>query len=999
MNTIEEDEEELLKNNFIKTYLHIHNPTVQDKPYYKLDLSKNILYFHNQMNLSDSENDGIFEFDKIFTNEKNNNSDIYNNICPKMINELYEGKSYCLISYGNTMSDKFKLLIGDINNKGILFQTFDEVINTNNTKENININFSYFGLYNDKIIDLSLINNEKILLNNNNEFEEDFMKNSFEVNKNYDINNLNKINISNNSEEITDKIDKLFSYLIKIERNSKYHIYTTSHFCFIIYLTDLTNNKIISSLTFILLNGSELLNKNILSRKSEVSSSLKSVESQYIYNSIIYSISCNKIFNNKKNHNNITNFEKDKLSKLTIILNNLCFNPEKENIKFIVIGNIIPITGYLETTKDTLMFLFNIRNVTINKKNKNKEINVSRKLSKNSRDDVIFDLESKMKFQADNIERLNKIVEKKDEKIFDLEKNYKAQIEFLKKYFGFKGQVEVLLSGDVNTKEYKEAEKIREAKQDATILRRNLQFLEKSIKKKEEEINKLKYEEDIKLNDQTMIRYYLLAEDIKKNKKKDNENKKEFFLQIEKYQNDIKIKDKIISELKKEIEQKNQILLSIPKIIKNKMPIKSDKKEMENTNTADTKEIITIKKENKEPEKNDLIQIIKKNKEENDKLKIKYENLISQNQKQIEDKIEQINQIKEENKLKYKNFQKELKQFFDIFVNLINSYHINKNKNKIILFEKTLSSVENDINEFNFPNIFKLINKKNFSLSSKTKPEIIKDNNIKDYKENNESKFTTENIKETVVNFVDDLEPITMKQINNFINSKNKTIFTFTENQLNQMSHENLIKHYLEIINYIDTLEKNIQRYNESKEKNIIKNNNSITISEYEEKIKKLESKLDSEYKKNYNNLVVINSQKKLIDDFHFKNILNLNKNKLKEKNKPPSLSFPEYCPTIASSQYKENTFLKCKGSSAFRNNTEKNYPINLGSSLYKSNRNNIFKTKTEIFDKNNHKNNTRNNIKQRPFSSTSKTNPTKNNKYIEKHVSFLNINNNISNK
>ena len=998
MHTIEEDEEELLKNNFIKTYLHIHNPMIQDKPYYKLDLSKNILYLHNQLNLSESENDGIFEFDKIFTNEKNNNSDIYKNICPKMIKEFYEGKSFCLISYGNTMSDKFKLLIGDINNKGILFQTFDDIINNNN-KEKININFSYFSLYNDKIIDLSLINNVSISLSNNNEFEENFMKNSFEVNKNYDINNLNKMNIANNSDETIDKIDKLFSYLIKIERNSKYHIYTTSHFCFIIYLTDRTNNKIISSLTFILLNGSELLNKNILSRKSEVSSSLKSVESQYIYNSIIYSISANKIFNNKKNNNNnVTNFEKDKLSKLTNILNNFCFNPEKENIKFIIIGNIIPITGYYETTKDTLMFLFNIRNGTINKKNKNKENNLSSKKSKQSRDDLIFDLESKMKYQADNIERLNKIVEKKDEKIFDLEKNYKTQVEFLKNFFGFKGKIEVLLSGDMNTKEYKEAEKIREAKQDANILRKNLKFLEKNIKKKEEEINKLKYEEDIKLNDQTMIRYYLLAEDIKKNKLKDNENKKEFFLQIEKYQNDIKIKDKIISELKKEIEEKNKILLSIPKVIKNKMPLSSDRKEMDNTNNVDTKEIITIKKENKEPEKNDFIEIIKKNKEENDKLKIKYENLLAQSQKQIEDKIEQINQIKEENKLKYKKLQKELKQLFDIFVTLINSYHINKNKNKIFLFEKVLSGVENDINEYNLPNIFKLINKKNFSFSYKTKQEILKDNN----KENNESKLTTDKIKDTIVNFVDDIEPVSMKQINDFIKSKNKTIFTFNENQLKQLSQENLIKYYIEITTYIDTLEKNIYRYNESKENNIIKNNNSITISEYEEKINKLKSKLETEYQKNYNNLVVINSQKKLIDDYHFKNILNLSKNKIKEKEKSkhPSLSFPEYCPSIASCQYKENNFLKYRNSSTFRNNTEKNYQINLGSSLHKTNKNNIFKLKTEIFDKNNHENNSRNNSKQRPFSSTSKTNPLNtSNKNNQKHVSFLNINNNISNK
>ena len=61
MNSIKEDP----KKNFLNLYLHIHNPTLQDKPYYKLDFSKNILHLNKQMNISESESNGIFEFDKI----------------------------------------------------------------------------------------------------------------------------------------------------------------------------------------------------------------------------------------------------------------------------------------------------------------------------------------------------------------------------------------------------------------------------------------------------------------------------------------------------------------------------------------------------------------------------------------------------------------------------------------------------------------------------------------------------------------------------------------------------------------------------------------------------------------------------------------------------------------------------------------------------------------------------------------------------------------------
>ena len=946
------EDDDLIKTNCIKTYLHIHNPTVKDKPYYKIDKSKNILYLHNQKIISESESDGIFEFDKIFTNE-NSSSDIYKNICDNMIQNFYEGKSHCFVSYGNTMSDKFKILIGDNNKKGILLQTFDDLI-TNNKKDT-KIFLSYFSIYNDKIIDLSNINTENDL---NNKFEEDFMKEGIELSKNYDINNIKKISLENNFNNINEKIDKLFSHLLNIDKNSKYHIYSSSHFCFILYLINTETNNIISTITFIILNGSELLNKNNLSKKSEVSSSLKSVESQYIYDSIIYSISSNKVFNHE---NKVKNFEKEKLSKLTNLLNDICFNPDKENIKFIIIGNIIPITGYYETTKDTLMFLFNIRQSTINKKNKNEKINVSRKLSYQNREDVIFDLESKIKFQADSIEDLNKTLKKKDEKIFDLEKNYKVQIEYLKNYFGFKGKIEVLLSGDVNTKEFKEASKIREAKENALILKKNINLLEKNMEKKEEEINKLKNERKIKLNDQTMIKYYFMADDIKKNKKKENDNKKEIFTQMQKYENDIKNKDKIINELKKEIEQKNKILLSIPKVIKNKINIK----EIENKENADNEdEIIEIKKETKKPEKNEYLKIIQKCKEENDKLIFKYENLLSQIQKQLEEKEYQINQIIQDNKLKYNSFKTELNKLFDTFTNLINSYRKNKN---VYLFEKAIENTKEELDEYNYPNIFKLISteirKKIISLKAKEeiKKENNQDKNDNDNKNNsiNFNKLTKEKIKDTILNFDNDSKLTTnISQINNFINSKKKILFTYNKNQLEQLSKEILIKNYLEIITYIKTLEDYFECYKESQENIKAKNINDTIISEYEEKIKTLTTKLDNECQKNNNNLIVINSQKKIIEQFNYKNILNINKTKLNDKY--PLVSSNKYCPTISGNKYKDNIFLKSKNYSQMRNSTEKNICDRILGS-------------TEQFNK--YKNTSRNNknILKRPFSSTTR--------------------------
>ena len=435
-------------------------------------------------------------------------------------------------------------------------------------------------------------------------------------------------------------------------------------------------------------------------------------------------------------------------------------------------------------------------------------------------------------------------------------------------------------------------------------------------------------------------------------------------------------------------------MTSIPKIIKNNL----NKKESDstyrdttnrytnrNTNRDEAEEIISVKKD-KKPEINEYIEIIKKNKEEYEKLKYKYENILSQYQKKIEEKTSKINDIIKDNKIKFSVFKDELIRFFDIFMNLINSYR--KNKNKIILFEKVLSNAEKEINEIYYPNIFKLIstkNKKSFFPINTTEENKKENNDI-----NNE--LTKEKIEKSVVNFFGESKPITLQQINDFIKSKNSSIYSYNNNQLEQLSKENLIKDYTEIINYIQILEKYIHNYGETQENKNKKNIGNIdTISEYEEKIKILRSKLDEETQKNLNYLIVINSQKKEIENFNFKNIINTSKNKIKDKY--PIISSPEYCPTVSGTKYNNNNFSYNRNSSNIRNSTEKNYDSYIGKSTYKSNYNNIFGKSFDKFDKNKSNiMNGNNGVKKRPLSSTSRLNTEKNNH--GKHVLFLKGNN-----
>ena len=435
MDSIKEEKEE--ENDAVKLYLQIHYPKIEDKPYYKIDFDKNILVLFDQVNRTHSEKDGIFEMDKIFTNE-NDNSYLYNEICSNAIKEALKGESFAFISYGNTISDKLKILIGDVNYsyskaelRGMFPKLLEELITTiNNNKsytENISINLSYFILYNDIIVDLSNFMGK----NFDNFNEETFLKKAMELDKTIDtIKNIKKVP-TENINDVLFFINKIFLSLINLEEGSKNHLYTRAHFCSIIYIIN-NNGKIVSTLTFILLNGSEIMSngsnpEQVMKRmnkdqtpKNNVLSSKTAVETQYTYNSIIYSLKNNAYINKlpeseplDQNSTKIFDYtEKNKISKLTRILYDICFNPKKKNIKFRIIGTILPNTGYYDNCKDTLMFLFNCRQAIastakkkIAKKEKTDNLAESNSNIRNRimRNDTIFDLENKIKIKTGTI--------------------------------------------------------------------------------------------------------------------------------------------------------------------------------------------------------------------------------------------------------------------------------------------------------------------------------------------------------------------------------------------------------------------------------------------------------------------------------------------------------------------------------------------------------------------------------------------------------------------
>ena len=483
METVYEEETEI-----IRTFLKIGKPKIETKSYYDIDLEKNIFFLHDPVFKNKTDNSEVYEVNQIFT-DKDNNSYIYEQICQNTISEALHGDSFVYISYGTTISEKLEMLIGNIENSnrnservGIFPRLLNQLVNTINNnkdyKDNLSINLSYLCIYGNKLIDLSnYFGKDSYKFN-----AENFLKNGFIIDNEEIIKKVKKVP-TENYNDVLFFINKLLLYLRKLEDDSNGELFSKSYFTIIIYITN-NEGKTISKLIFILLNGSEQLNDDKQSKlnkgninntdsKRILNFSKMALDTQYTYNSIIYAIKNNEsISGNKKgkshllNETNLNLIEQKNLSKLTKVLFYPCFSRKIKNIKFIIIGSILPSPGLHSTVKDTLLFLFECRKIKANIYN---NIDLSKKYSKqmskltHNEDDTVFNLEEKIKLQEKKIEDLNNNIESKLQNIAVLEKNYKGQINLLKDYFGFKDYINILLSGHEFSKEMRNAKEIREA--------------------------------------------------------------------------------------------------------------------------------------------------------------------------------------------------------------------------------------------------------------------------------------------------------------------------------------------------------------------------------------------------------------------------------------------------------------------------------------------------------------------------------------------------------
>ena len=778
-------------NDIIKVFIKLEFSETKIQNLYEINKSRKIITIY------DTENNPYhFEFDKIFNNI-DTNSYIFEEICLNCITQNFEGISFSFISYGETNSNKFNLLFGkileendqiNINNHGLFIRYLNDLMKKN-IMYNYDIRLSLMLIYEDKLIDLfDLFNLDN--KNNNNYDLNYFVNKGIKIGKNKKIiEQIKKIEYDGDINKIIDLLYVIINTLIKLENKSNNFIYTLSHLCCVVYLIDKNNNnKVISNTSFILLNGSERLynaNKLKLSKQEDnnISNTVKnSLNMQITYDGIINCIKNNKYVTKSINKNEINDSSKEVLdeeisknSKLIAVLNDICFSKNIKNIKFRIIGNIIPIKEYFKTTRDTLLFCSKIYKI-LNKLNPKLNINNESLLNSGKKE---IDLNYQLKLYLKQISSLNLMIEKKDSKINFLSQHYNAQIKALKKFFDFKGDLNAIIAGEMNYEEENFTKNLKNMNIKINEQESKIKEYKALLEKKENELKKLKNIEDIKITDETMINYYLSVRNSKMEKERENKIINDLNKKIEELDKIIVNKDKIIKILNNDLTEKKNIIFNLNKIIN-----------------------MNIRKEGEKNNKNKF----KKSKINDEELNDKYKNIIREAKKEVYLIQKKLDNAEELYKSKIELFYNEFFRLYEIVLQSIKDYQKvfegdNFDKKKKIEFDKIILSIEKDYKELKNKNEIKQsfieslakenANKITKSINAQQIEE--KDQEIKNNLPMSEKESTIQKLNEKLISMSHYLKV----QLNkNATNNKmlNSQKITLEKIQKNNLIHNHLVK-------------------------------------------------------------------------------------------------------------------------------------------------------------------------------------------------------------
>ena len=921
------------KDERLSVYLKVKQPSENDRLYYNISEDKKLISLHDKVIKGESSKTQRIELDKIF-DDSNDERYIYEELCQNCIDDCLQRKNYTYIFYGDSTSEKNELFLGKDNdkNKGIYYMLLDDLNKKIKQIPELILNTSYIMVYGSILIDLSQLMGKKKFLENLNE-KNLVNKYGKEININdSDIIKDIKRNQNIKSDEESKYILNIINSFKRMEKVEENRFISCSYFCFSIYIINKRTKRTISTINFIIIPGNELLTTKVTNphnaKRDNISNTKNVVELSYTIEDIIRHLSTQSMSDGKDRENM-------NKSKFMAVIGEMAFDVGNLDAQFDrryrIIGTIYANTGLYYNTKDTLYFLFRCKKITRQKidyeaalsllehdnkrnssklfgeKKENVILNSKHEMEEKLKlkDDQIYDLESKLKLQETKVAELNTRIEKKDENLKTIRNNYKMQIDCLKESMGFKGDVNILLSKDQYTKEYRYALNIRNTFKTNRKKAEIIAQLEERIKWLNKEKAKLKEVLDNKTKEKKILRI------IKSN---DNNKTDE---ESEEMEDKIYFKNKMIQELQKKNEElekqlelynqennsKINLIHNFPKVIETNIT----KLKTESTKNKQIYEI--NKKKFTEEAKNINI----KNDEERRRLISTYENTIKQNKKEISNQGKIINEFQQKyDKEKDKcieellNLHKNLMNItygYKNAFNILNPNYLHKNKNNeknsetdlLFMqkdeFEKILEKEIEQINKNKYPLLFEHLkqNKENFL-------DIIINN-----KENKEEILNMTRKSE----ILDNLEE---KNSFKFFDGHEKK----TEIEIDNMNKNQLIHYSKQFLNRVNQIEEYLNKYIQYKQGYKLTQEEENKITDYNSKLEKANEILNEVRIKYNKTKSYIQKNNRLIDQLTKENISlkkKLNNILLMEKLLNPSKFLRINNNDINRKKYKDNMF------------------------------------------------------------------------------------------
>ena len=540
---LENDDSYIPESDYIKIFLKVKPPSPNDKNCYNISENKKIISISDNFMKEDKNKQKPLELDKIFT--KNDvNSYIYEEIMCNCVSNCLTGINFTFISYGDTSSDKYNVIIGtsdcyeNINMRGLFprfLNAIDNKINSTEEFSSDSISLSYILINDRTIIDLGQLNGYSLDKITPNEILRNYSR-EIKINDENNLKYIKKILFEKTNNSLLFLL-KLMKLLNKFE-DSINHLLSYSYFIIIIYITD-ENRKNVSSLNFIIMPDNEVLFPNSRSIRRNTNTTFFQRARNYRSMTINtktadYIMTVEEIFTYlDKNENNSS---QNVRSSLLSVMGNISFDTNnnllKNKRKFRIIGTINSNSSYYSISKDTLLFLSKCKEISKRvpvKSIKNEIIFDEKKLLEKlkAKDDQIYDLESKIKTQEEKLKELEEIMNNKESNLKALHSNYKQQIESLKEDLGFHGNINNLLKDDKDSDEFKYALAVRSTTENNKIKNTKINELKKQIQQIICQNGQLKNLIDIYEVDSTMIAMLKNVKDEKKRNEKDIKKRNE----------------------------------------------------------------------------------------------------------------------------------------------------------------------------------------------------------------------------------------------------------------------------------------------------------------------------------------------------------------------------------------------------------------------------------------------------------------------------------------